>query len=65
MCKPTYQPKAGVHGQKDEGGFCLSVFIQFSGNAVKAKAAHGAAGSSLNGVTLAGILIHLPFDVCE
>ena len=64
MCKPTHQLKAGVHGQKDEGGFCLSAFIQFSGNAVKVKAAHSAAGSPLNGVTLVGILIHLSFDAC-
>ena len=64
MDKPTHQPKAGVHGQKDESGFGLSSLIQFGKNTVKAKTAFGVSVAALNGISFAGVLVYLAINFC-
>ena len=60
--KPTQQPKAGVHGQDDEGSFGLGGLIQLGKNAVKPETAFGDSVAALNGISFTGILNHLAVD---
>ena len=64
MYKPTHQPKAGVHGQKNESGFGLSSLIQFGKNTVKAKAAFGVFVAALNGISFTGVCVYLAINFC-
>lgn len=62
MCKSTHQLRAGVHGQKDGAVSVLAVSSNLEKMQSRPNHALGVADSSLDDVTLAGIVFCLLFD---